>query len=111
MHKLSKDTEIAEKTTKAILMQYRGEDEKEYRKTFSALQKEVLYLNGTLNLISDGLSEYKLLARREKRSLLPIVCEITSQLFGLITEADLKKHTQIYCKSCCQPAGNHACCA
>ena len=57
--------------------------------TFQALQTEVVYLNETHAHIFKGLLDYKLLPRRQKRALIPIVGDAVSWLFGLVTESDL----------------------
>ena len=57
--------------------------------TFQALQKEVLFLNETHAHISKGLLDYRLLPRRQKRTLIPIVGDAVSWLFGLVTESHL----------------------
>lgn len=41
-------------------------------------------------LSAQGLLDYKLLPRREKRALLPIIGDAASWLFGLVTESELK---------------------
>lgn len=90
LNKLAKDIETARTLTEAIVSKYTGENHVEYWSTFRALQKEVVYLKETRNLISQGLLDYKLLPHREKRALIPIIGDAASWLFGLVTESDLK---------------------
>ena len=43
-----------------------------------------MFLNEIRNYIIDGLSEYRLLPRREKRSLLPIIGEAKAGYLALL---------------------------
>ena len=47
------------------------------------------FLNETHQHVFQGLLEYQLLNKRQKRSLLPIIGDAASWLFGLVTESDL----------------------
>lgn len=89
LDKLENDIQIAMVTANTIIGKFRGKDKQAYWTTLMALKKEVEYLTESRNYIVNGLVEYKLLRRREKRSLLPIIGEAAGWLFGLVTEADL----------------------
>ena len=71
--KLDEDIRLAMLTAGRIMMSYNREDQQEFRTTLSALRKEVIYLNETRNAICQGVNEYQLMPRREKRSLIPII--------------------------------------
>lgn len=89
LDKLSEDISTAMLTSNTVLHKFKGKNMTEFSTTLLALQKEVAYLNETRNFICEGIKEYRLLPRRERRSLIPIIGEALSWAFGLISEKDL----------------------
>ena len=69
--------------------QYQTPNRSQYKKHFEDLEMEIKFLNHTRKSIHDNFQEYQNL-KRERRSVIPIVGDMLSFLFGTTSESDLE---------------------
>lgn len=89
LDKLTIDVKRAQIVAETIVGKYDGANESDYRSTFVALSKEINYLNESRLLITDRVMQLRSIKQRHKRSLIPIIGQIASWAFGLVSDADL----------------------
>ena len=96
--KINNNLKITKQITKSLTNWYRQENLTGYVFTFESLHDEIAMLNDTYQAIKNNFDDYQSLRSgnyRPKRSLLPIIGQAMSLLFGTISESDLEKHTNI----------------
>ena len=78
---------------KAVTNSYKSRNYTGYVETFMSLHVEIDMLTDTYNSIYDNFDEYQILSvddKKHKRSLLPIIDHLMSNLFGTVSEDDLE---------------------
>ena len=91
--KINDDLKITKQITKSLTNWYRQENLTGYVFTFESLHDEIALLNDTYQAIKNNFDDYQSLRSgnyRPKRSLLPIIGQAMSLLFGTISESDLE---------------------
>ena len=87
------DINYTDRIIKAITDDYRKSNLTGYLETFKSLHVEIDLLSDTYKSIYDTFDEYKIFSTRKKqnkRSILPIIGELMSTLFGTVSESDLE---------------------
>ena len=90
---IKSDLHNTDNIIKTIINNYKRFDETGYAETFESLRVEVDLLSDTYKSVYDQFDEYKIFSpsnQRNKRSLLPVVGQLMSSLFGTVSEDDLE---------------------
>ena len=91
--KIKNDIEHTGEIMKAVTNLYKSRNHTGYVETFMSLHVEIDMLTDTYNSIYDNFDEYQTLSvdeKKHKRSLLPIIGQLMSNLFGTVSEDDLE---------------------
>lgn len=94
INKINDDLNSVDEILRAISKFYDSQNKTGYVYTYDSLHKDVHMINDTLWSIKDNFEDYRSMRsndKRNKRSLLPIIGQISSVLFGTLTEDDLNK--------------------
>ena len=93
INKISKDLESSKEIMLTLTEWYRQHNFTTYHSTFKSLNDEIGLLNDTYKTVKDSFVDYQKLQsdhERSKRSLLPIVGQVMSLLFGTVSDLDLR---------------------
>ena len=93
INKISKDLESSNEIMLTLTEWYRQHNFTTYHSTFKSLNDEIGLLNDTYKTVKDNFVDYQTLQsdhERSKRSLLPIVGQAMSLLFGTVSDLDLE---------------------
>ena len=91
--KINKDLDMTHEIMKTLTDWYRRNNFTGYVFTFESLHDEIGMLNDTYQTVKDNFIDYQSLKsdqRRSKRSLLPIIGQAMSLLFGTVSDVDLE---------------------
>lgn len=89
--KIKGHIELTDTVLKSQIQYYHMSNLTGYAATFQSLQLEIGLLNNSYQNVKDSFADYQTMhSDRTKRSLLPIVGQAMSVLFGVVTETDLE---------------------
>ena len=86
------DLERTDEIVKTIINFYKRSNLTEYVETFESLHVEIDLLTDTYKSVYENIDEYQSLSvysERGKRSLIPIIGQLMSTLFGTVSENEL----------------------
>ena len=93
INQIEVDLESTDEIIEAIIKNYKYSNMLGYMETFKSLRVEVDLLTDTYKSIHDNFDEYQTLSvnsQRDQRSLIPIIGQSMSTLFGTVSEKDLE---------------------
>ena len=91
--KINNDLKYTDKIMKVITNDYKRLNLTGYTETLNSLHVEIDVMTETYKSIHDTFDEYKIFSpkrQRNERSVLPIIGQLMSSLFGVISENDLE---------------------
>ena len=93
INQIEVDLESTDEIIEAIIRNYKYSNLTGYMETFKSLRVEVDLLTDTYKSVYDNFDEYQTLSvksQRVQRSLIPIIGQLMSTLFGTVSEKDLE---------------------
>ena len=89
---ISKDLDQTNEVMETLILYYRTYNQTRYVDTIHSLHEEIAILNDTFGAVKDAFDDYRTVRSmngKSKRSLLPVVGQLMSFMFGTITDTEI----------------------